>query len=361
MSLAPEGSDKEALARGAGAIAAISWWLWHMQADQSWIPGFLGLLGVLLATLGGQEVLKKKRDAELRYWVTTVFGGMFILGIPVWYLIPGIQPTLGPLAGVASNGWAWLLVILLWSWYVMRREHIEVRQRDRVIDEIETAVLPMRGELGDVHGTLEQIAATQESVAGLIERIDEHVLPAQGRLESVIDQSLLPLQYAMQRYAMPRALAPEQVKIIGEHLREHPPFPIMIVVPRYDTEAEGYRSDIRQALEAGGWAGIDVTRTDEPIQMGLGLFGPRMTGSERRGSPTPSPHTIIGAAFRGAGVPINRAGSQTSRTNIEGRIVIEIGARRRDRYADFAPWTKQSEPGSEVHPNPTSEEGDPGT
>lgn len=139
------------------------------------------------------------------------------------------------------------------------------------------------------------------------------------------------------RYSLPRSLTEDQKVAISSYLAATPPKAIIMKVLKNDAEAGGYRADLQQAIEKGGWG---VTRIDyvDDIPQGLALsYSAPMpqTTTDKFGRTVmkESPDDPLAKALDSAGVAISQRGGGGGVATTETTITLSIGGRRRDRWS----------------------------
>lgn len=155
-----------------------------------------------------------------------------------------------------------------------------------------------------------------------------------------LQQHVTHLESQMERYVIPRHLTQKQKESIAEYLKTsgiEPQAVVMKITPRNE-EAGSYRADLQQALEKAGWP-VAKFIYDETIQEGLGIHTlepypnpePPTIFDRVKGKKTPT--QILTDAFKNAGVIMHHGGGGSSREISAPVITIEIGSRRRDKWA----------------------------
>jgi hypothetical protein len=144
------------------------------------------------------------------------------------------------------------------------------------------------------------------------------------------------LRAEMNRYVLPRQLSAAQKETIAAILSKNTPQEIMMKVIKNDEGASSYRADLQQALEKGGWPVSTVDYGDD-VQVGLrinssGPMQPPQTAWDRL-RPKPSAQQILGDALRQAGVQIDGTGGGSGIAITKFTLTVEIGHRRRDKWA----------------------------
>jgi hypothetical protein len=253
-----------------------------MDGDYS-LRAFLVAIG--LAMLSGTiETLVSKRGRDA-FAAAIAFLALLIVGTGfLWGHLPFAGTKLGASAeSVASNFWVWLTLFLLVWIYGAVRSVIITRQRDQLM--------------------------------------------------AFVEQSIIPIQLAMERFVLPRELTPDHIRIIASHLRKHPPFVARIFSNLHDSEANSFAQDLRMALVEGGWTISHMEYEAITHEGWYWVYEMTPADSEKAGkSKVFRPDLVLLEAFKLVGIPTDSSsggGSGTEHTT----LTIRVGPRRRDRHA----------------------------
>lgn len=162
------------------------------------------------------------------------------------------------------------------------------------------------------------------SILGWIERY---------RQVELVQTSILPMQWAIERLLMPRRLTPDQIRLIGAYLRQYPPATVTVTMPKNDTEARDFVTDLNEALSEGGWETVKVDRVDEAGE-GLAIRSREtMETSRSYDANVPRPAQRLQHAFLNAGITIDSMGGESGGQLTRDEYFIDVGTRRRDADA----------------------------
>jgi hypothetical protein len=138
----------------------------------------------------------------------------------------------------------------------------------------------------------------------------------------------------LERVVLPRHLTKRQQNSIAGFLKQFEGYSVAFKIAANDEEAGGYRVDIQQALERGGWK-ITTTTYAENLQDGVRsqftLTTASMQQPEERANPKPD--RLLQMAFGLAGVRFEGGGRGSGVAVTADLLTIEIGHRRKDSYA----------------------------
>jgi NADH:ubiquinone oxidoreductase subunit 6 (subunit J) len=137
------------------------------------------------------------------------------------------------------------------------------------------------------------------------------------------------------RGVMPRHLSKRQQSTISNFLSQFESHEFSFQLPNRDEEAGGYRSDIEQALEKGGWYFSAQNPYDyrDDVPEGLSLdFMQSPKNAQKPDEPqNPKPARLLMMALGLAAVRLDRFSTGGTGVNVTtDRLVISIGHRRMD-------------------------------
>lgn len=139
------------------------------------------------------------------------------------------------------------------------------------------------------------------------------------------------ISQVLSRYVLPRHLSEQQIKTISDYLSQHEPQKFKMAVTKNNGEANGYASDIRQALVNGGWELVSTDYNTEFTQAGIAAQFQESLESARHNDPKhPKPPDLLNGAFKSARVTDLSIGRGSGSSITENSFIISIGNRRMD-------------------------------
>jgi hypothetical protein len=137
------------------------------------------------------------------------------------------------------------------------------------------------------------------------------------------------MQLVLRRFVLPRHLTERQKVEIAKYLRRYEPKSFRIGVAVNNSEADGYRVDIEDALVRGGWQAIGPA----PVRNNSGLVTFLQETDEHariRDPARPKADEILRDAFASVGVRLDGNGRSSGPNVTDESLAINIGNRRMD-------------------------------
>lgn len=156
------------------------------------------------------------------------------------------------------------------------------------------------------------------------------------RARVVLDTDINLLRMAIERYLIPRHLAPDNAVRLKEHLRNFEPSQLTIAYDETDPEATAYAHELALAIKKSRWK-VDMAGAASTTTFGLSLHYQMGSATRDRqiASEEIQPNRTLVEALRLADVVVSSNSEGGSSNVTQDQLTLTVGPRPRDGTGDF--------------------------